>query len=391
MPPAGLGSRHAGNGRAATLSRSTTAATRNAGLDGLRGVAALSVALGHCYVQVTGLALWASHLRDFHAMPASQVLARVLSAFFPSDAAVTVFFVMSGHVLWESFRRKDMRFFRDLPEYASSRIYRLIPLTIASAIPLGLLSSVPASELAQNMLLFSHSMNGVLWSLQAEMVASAMLFALWGLTRGRAWKMLAALALSIAALPFCRGNPNVMFLPAFILGAGISLVPAPLWRNAWLLAAGILVLVFTNVILGHGGVDRCVEMGAAAVVVGGVSQGRLAFLRWRLPLFLGAISYPFYLTHVLGLIAAQPILDTLEFASPYPMIAARAALSIPPVILIAWLLHVLVEVPVQRARPRITWPFAIDWSTRLRPLVRRPMQADVPAVEAPAGQARSKG
>lgn len=353
--------------------QSVTPGRQNADLDGLRGIAALSVALGHCYVQVTGLALWTSHLKDFPSMPASEVVARILSAFFPSDAAVMVFFVMSGHVLWESFRRKEMRFFRDLPEYAGSRIYRLIPLTIVSAIPLGWLSSVPAYELVQNMVLLSHSMNGVLWSLQAEMVASAMLFVLWGLSKGRVPTMLVALLIAIAALPLCRGNPNIMFLPAFILGAGISRVPVRIWRNGWLLAGGVGILVFTNVVLGHGGVDRCVEMAAAMMVVGGVSQGGLPFLRGRLPLFLGAISYPFYLTHVLGLIAAQPILDRLSFGSPYPMIAARAALSIPPAMLIAWVLHVLVEDPVQRARPKLAWPRVIGWPPGRGRFGRRPV------------------
>lgn len=353
---------------------------RNPDLDGLRGLAALSVALGHCYEQVTGLGLWGTSLKNFHAMPTAQVVARVLSAFFPSDAAVMVFFVLSGHVLWSSFRRKNMRFFRDLPDYTSARLYRLLPLTIVSGMAIGLISAAPAYELVRNMILLSHSMNGVLWSLQAEMVASAMLFILWGLTKGTTWKMLVALLLSIAALPFCRGNPLIMFLPAFILGAGISSVPTWVWRSSWLLAAGVVVLVFTNVILGHGGVDRCLEMGGATMVVGAVSEGRLPFLHWRLPLFLGAISYPFYLTHVLGLIMAQPFQDMLHFSSPYPLIAARAVLSIPPTIVIAWLLHVLVEVPVQRARPQIRWPFTIEWSAGLRPLVRRPLQADVPAL-----------
>ena len=339
-------------------SQTPAAASRNPDLDGLRGIAALSVALGHCYVQVTGLTLWTSSLKDFAAMPTSQVVMRVLAAFFPSDAAVMVFFVMSGHVLWESFRRRDMRFFRDLPEYVSARIYRLIPLTIVSVMLLGFISTVPAYEMVNNMLLFSRSMNGVLWSLQAEMVGSAMLFMLWGLTRGRTWKMLVALLLSIVALPYMRGNSSIMFLPAFILGAGVASVPPRLWQSTWLLAAGLAALIFTNVLLGHGGVDRCIEMGAAAIVVGAVSHGRMPFLHKRLPLFLGAISYPFYLNHMLGVIGAQSVLDKLSFGSPYLMIAARAALSIPPIILLAWLLHVLVEVPVQRGRPRIAWTFS---------------------------------
>ena len=111
---------------------------RNHGLDGLRGIAALSVALGHCVVQVTGLALWGTSLRDFPTMPAGDIGMRILSALFPSDAAVMVFFVLSGHVLWGSFQRKKLRFFADLPDYACSRIYRLFPLVIVSALPLGL-------------------------------------------------------------------------------------------------------------------------------------------------------------------------------------------------------------------------------------------------------------
>jgi len=83
----------------------------------------------------------------------------------------------------------------------------------------------------------------------------------------------------------------------------------------------------------------------------------------------------------LGIITAQPVLNALNFCSPYAMIAARAVLTIPPAVLIAWLLHVLVEVPVQRARPKIVWPFTIEWPSRLRPLVRRPMHADVPVTE----------
>jgi peptidoglycan/LPS O-acetylase OafA/YrhL len=168
--------------------------------------------------------------------------------------------------------------------------------------------------------------------------------------------MAVGLAVSVAVLPFFRGNSAVMFLPAFILGAGIPLVPARVSRNVPVLILGIVMLVFTNVVLGHGKVDRCFEMVGAVILVGAVSQGRMPFLRRPVPLFLGAVSYPFYLTHVLGLVAAQPLLDMLHFGSPYPMIAARAALSIPPVILLAWALHVWVEVPVQRAAPRLAWP-----------------------------------
>ncbi|WP_428488533.1 acyltransferase family protein [Rhodopila sp.] len=326
---------------------------RNHGLDGLRGLAALSVALGHCVEQVTGLALWGRSLRDFPSMPAADIVMRLFSTLFPSDAAVMVFFVLSGHVLWASFQRKNLRFFADLPDYACARIYRLFPLTIVAALPLGLLANAPAAELVRNMLLLSTSLNNVLWSLQVEVVASFALFALWGLTRGAGRKLLLALVLAFGVTPLFRGVGPVVFFPAFILGASISSLPARFWRNRWVLGGGIVVLLFSNILTGHGGITRCFEMIGATVLVGAVANGALGFLRWRVPLFLGAISYPFYLTHVIGLILAQPFLDKLPFGSAYAMIAARAMTSIPLTIPLAWALHVLVEDPVLRARPRL--------------------------------------
>jgi peptidoglycan/LPS O-acetylase OafA/YrhL len=326
---------------------------RNPGLDGLRGVAALSVALGHCVVQVTGLGLWNTSLRDFPSMPAADIAMRILSALFPSDAAVMVFFVLSGHVLWGSFRRKHLRFFADLPDYACSRIYRLYPLAIVSALPLGMLTAAPATELVRNMLLLSNSLNTVLWSLQVEVVASLALFAVWGLTRGDARKLLLALIVAFAATPFFRGEGAVVFFPAFLLGASIASVPVRFWHNRWLVAGGVTILVFTNVLLGHGGITRCFEMAGATVLVGAVGSGQLRFLRARVPLFLGAISYPFYLTHIIGIAGAEPFLHALPPMAPLLMIGARAVASIALTIPLAWLLHVFVEDPVLRARPRI--------------------------------------
>ncbi len=356
---------------------------RNQDLDGLRGVAALLVALGHCFLQVTSVTLWTSTIANFPAMPASQIVARLVSTFFPSDAAVMVFFVMSGHVLWESFRKKNMQFVRDLPDYVTARTYRLLPVTIAALLPVSWLTGASGRDLVENMFLFRHDINTVLWSLQVEAVASAVLFVLWGITKGRVWKMLIALLLAIALLPSSRGNSYVVFMPAFILGAGITAIPPWVWRNTYLLFAGLAVLLWSNVFLGHGGIDRCLEIGGAAMVVGAVSQHRLPFLHRPVCLFLGRVSYPFYLTHLIGLILAQPYLNRLHFASAYPMFVMRAALSIPPALFIAWLLHVLVEVPAQRGRPRITWSSIFTWLGQTRQ-TERPLDVSMPMPSPPA-------
>lgn len=337
---------------------------RNPGLDGLRGIAALSVALGHCWLEATGLPLWGTSLRDFPHMPAGAIAERVIAALFPSDAAVTVFFVLSGHVLWQSFARKRMLFWRDLPDYLSARCYRLLPLTIISAIPLGWLANAPTRQLVDNMLLFSHSLNGPLWSLQVEIVASALLFALWGATRGVLWKMALGLLFAALLLPRWHAEPLVMFLPAFILGAGVGAMPPWLWRRRTLLAGAVLALVFANVFLGHGGPDRCVEMLAASVLVGAVGDQRLPSLHSRIPLFLGAISYPFYLTHPLGLAIVRPLVLGLHLGAAWQVAALLAVTSVPLALAIAWALHRLVELPAQQARPRMHWPSLITGQAR---------------------------
>jgi peptidoglycan/LPS O-acetylase OafA/YrhL len=289
-------------------------------------------------------------------MPLSQVVMRLLSTLAPGDAAVMVFFVLSGHVLWESYRRKDMRLGRDLPDYLSARAYRLFPLIIASGVPLGfLVAAAPAGELVRNMLLLSIRLNGVLWSLQVEVVASVALFAMWGITRGRVWALALCFLGIAAAVPFARGEPAIVFLPAFVLGAGIGGVGPRLWRSRLLMAGGIMTLLFSNIPLGHGSLTRVFEILGAVALVGPVSQGCLPFLRWRVPHFLGAISYPFYLCHPVGLGVADRLLGGTFTGWPYADIAARAVVSIALTVPLAWLLHVLVEVPAQRGRPRLAW------------------------------------
>ena len=288
-------------------------------------------------------------------MPGTDIALRLVSLLFPAESAVMVFFVLSGHVLWTSFRRKKLRFFADLPDYVSARVYRLFPLAIMSALPLGLLTEASAKELVMNMLLLHRSLNGVLWSLQVEVVASFALFALWGMTGGTSWKLLLALVMAIVAVPFFRGNPYVVFWPAFILGASISSIPPRVWVRGYIISIGGAGLVVTNLLFGFGGVSRCFEILGATILVGAIAASRFPFLRSRVSLFLGAISYPFYLTHPIGLVLAAPLMQSLSLASPFARVFALALSSMVLAIPFAWLLHVFVEDPVLRARPRIRW------------------------------------
>jgi len=82
--------------------------SRNEGLDGIRGLAALSVALGHCYLVAFGLDIWRATVRDLFTLLPEDIGYRLLSLAFPADPAVMVFFVLSGNVLWQSFVRKRL-------------------------------------------------------------------------------------------------------------------------------------------------------------------------------------------------------------------------------------------------------------------------------------------
>lgn len=325
---------------------------RLAALDGLRGIAALAVALGHCNLSVTGLDLWGRTLRDLPQMPGQEIALRLLYVAFPSDAAVTLFFVLSGHVLWESFVRKRPSLY-DGGDYLVARAYRLLPVAIASALPLCLVRDASALELVANMLLLGTSMNGVLWSLQVEAVCSLAIFLAW-LAAGTSRVRLAALLFAVlAAAPAFRGSNFFLFFPAFLLGALIGAVPGRIWARRSTLAAGLACLLLASLVLSHGAIARPFEMLGAATVIACIRARPLAFLTARPVAFLGAVSYPFYLCHTFGLELAVRVEAGLNLADPFARIAVLALVSVPVALALAWFLHVAVELPAMRARPRI--------------------------------------
>ena len=195
----------------------------------------------------------------------------------------------------------------------------------------------------------------MLWSLQAEAVGSVFIAAAWLLSRGRLTPMLAILALSLAALPFARGS-LIVFMPAFILGALIGQVSPKIWQSRTLFAAGLLVLVSTNVILGHGHVARLPEMAGAVAVVSCMGTRPLALLRTRISKFLGAVSYPFYLIHPAGMLLAADLLPALPPLPTLARILIFAVVSIGAALPAAWALHHAVELPAMSLARRLRRP-----------------------------------
>lgn len=322
---------------------------RNQALDGLRGVAALSVAVGHCYLGVTGLALWGTSLRDFPHMTPAEISLRLVSTLFPNDAAVMAFFVLSGHVLWRSLGCRRPGFL----DYVLARLLRLLPMTLVTTALIGLVAGAGVSEIIRNGLLFDKSLNGMLWSLQVEIIASVGLFVVWLVAGDHRWRLLALLIVSFALTPVFRGVGAVVFFPAFLLGASVDAIPERVARHWALLGGAILALLFANVVFGHGGVARVFEMLGATSLVAAVARGRFGFLRSRLGIFLGAISYPFYLSHLLGSGVAEHLADYFPGLSPVEVFAFITVVSVGLTVILAWLLHVFIEDPAMRLRPML--------------------------------------
>ena len=325
---------------------------RNIALDGVRGLAALSVALGHCMLIVAGMEVWSKTAFDFPAMQAQEIAGRLMHLLFPGNGAVMVFFVLSGYVLWGSFARKRPTT-ADVPDYIVARLFRLLPLVVATTLLYWLVTSPSPGELIANMLLLSTGMNKVLWSLQVEMIGSMVIFIAWLAARNDPIKLFIALCVVAAAVPFFRGNQFVVYLPAFLLGALIHHVPARIWQSRALLVAALLVLLLPSIVFSYRGVTRLLEILAAAAIVGCVAAQRPPLLESAPIKFLGAVSYPFYLTHPLGMAGA------LNFIGPLPgmnflfQFGVYALVSLLISLPVAWLLHVTVEMPALRWRPRL--------------------------------------
>jgi peptidoglycan/LPS O-acetylase OafA/YrhL len=271
---------------------------------------------------------------------------------FPGNGAVMVFFVLSGYVLWGSFARKRPTT-ADVPDYIVARLFRLLPLVVATTLLYWLVTSPSPGELIANMLLLSTGMNKVLWSLQVEMIGSMVIFIAWLAARNDPTKLFIALCVVAAAVPFFRGNQFVVYLPAFLLGALIHHVPARIWQSRALLVAALLVLLLPSIVFSYRGVTRLLEILAAAAIVGCVAAQRPPLLESAPIKFLGAVSYPFYLTHPLGMAGA------LNFIGPLPgmnflfQFGVYALVSLLISLPVAWLLHVTVEMPALRWRPRL--------------------------------------
>jgi peptidoglycan/LPS O-acetylase OafA/YrhL len=318
------------------------------GLEGLRGLACLAVAIGHftfvffpylgtLYRPVPG-ATPAFEFEKWVSLPP-------FSLVYSAGAAVAVFFVMSGYVLTTKFfatgevgplqAAAAKRYIRlVLPSFAwvvlAWILWRTGAIITARANTIGAAGWVsswyvgPFSFLNvfTNGLvgapLFAHTqLNPPLWTIQVELIGSILLFAMFALFGRRPILLLGWFAFFADVLGF--KGPGTLFYLAFLVGAFLTpwlqkhqrlsvvfifvglvgvaynLTPAFAWLRTFQLPdlsptgpnIGTFAQAFWNTI------------GAILLVAGVIgSRGAGRLLGSRVPVFLGKISFSVYIVHM---------------------------------------------------------------------------------------------
>lgn len=338
---------------------------RNRNLDGLRGIAALAVIAGHCELHYGGVPAFMLKLSDFPTQSLNQIFGRLWYSLFPGDAAVVVFFALSGYVLSQALERKgDAPHIAFIP-YVVKRLFRLWPAGIVAGAVLALLVPMDLKTTIGSMLLFNSDHNGPVHSLQIEWFGFFLIFILWAANS-------AVFALVVMGLFFAYFKHPVAFFapwgdyitlgPAFVLGYLIPRVSKTFWAIRPLPWIALSVLMLSDLYLGRVVSVRVFDCFAAFVLVGSMTARQSTFLESRPVQFVGKISYPMYLLGIPATTIAAWLVDsafagqilprTDLFAlahTPQPYMAAKsavlAAASIVLAIIMGWITHKIAEAP----------------------------------------------
>ena len=332
-------------------------------IESVRGIAALTVA---CLHAVTPL---------FEHPPPSGldgVGLFAIKAVTNGYGAVVAFFVISGFVLARSLERNF-----EAKAFAIARAFRLIPAAVVTVGVFFVLyavwghfvysASYSVLNVVLNMLMLRADINGVMWSMKAEVIATSLIFVCsWiGLTGRSRW--LLAIAAALFALSFvgeyCHAlgdDTNLGPLFAFPIGVwlhfeGRKLVSGLSTGSATLVAcAAVLVFCgcsFFNTVASLGLLAECLSAATLiALIAFRETDAIFAPLDHLIVRFYGKISYSFYLLHPLSLWSTARVIDYLQWGGlPVSVIAVTvAAYSIAVTTPFAYLNWRLVELPFIR-------------------------------------------
>ncbi|GLW08798.1 hypothetical protein Misp01_39280 [Microtetraspora sp. NBRC 13810] len=366
----------AGREAVARVSAAGAAGGRLAGLDGVRGIAALFVVLHHC---------WLMSFPGFPSGAGPAWLAWLGYGHF----AVAVFIVLSGFSLAAGPARRGMRL-GGLRAFARRRAWRILPpywaalafsLVIAWTLVPQPGEGVPT---ARSVVVFglllqdvfgSPSPNGALWSIAVEaqlyLVFPVLLLVV---RRAGAVVMLAAVTAVVtvvgvlapvvpAAGLLLRFTPQFAALFALgVVAAGVLAAGARWRRVPWHLLAPVAALPPLALIAVRGtewAVERFFWLDlaigpAVGLLLAGLATGRPAvlvrLLDSRPVRALGSFSYSLYLTHAPVVVVLSVLVLAPRIAPGLPLFLATLALAVPVTLLVARVFAGLFEIPFQRHR-----------------------------------------
>lgn len=295
-------------------------------LEALRGCAAIAVVGFHAYA-----------MRN--------------ETFVTGMAPVVMFFVLSGFVLARSLERDP-----NPRRYLRNRIFRLLPASAASVLLftvlyknfgfyVGFEPSFDWVNVLLNALMIRSDINGVMWSLTIECLATPLILASFLTYKSYGPRPLVALCAILFAIsswgPYVHllgGYTNLAPLYAFVVGVLLHFAPRPKQALQFLVVGSFVSLVMflacglrkqtALTILGE------VISSAAIIYLVAISDGTkfFAVLDTAPTRLVGRISYSFYLLHMIGLSLAGTL-----FNNSLLLFFAALVLTIP-MASVSWLL-----------------------------------------------------
>ncbi|GIH69061.1 acyltransferase family protein [Sphaerimonospora thailandensis] len=350
---------------------------RLAGLDGIRGLAALFVVLHHC------------RLTSFPGFPADTGPGW-LSWLLYGHFAVVLFIVLSGFSLAVSPARSDWRL-GGLRRFAARRAWRILPpywgalafsLVVAwTLVPqpgegVPTLKSVVLYGLLLQDIAGSPSPNGAFWSIAVEaQLYLAFPIMIFVLRRAGAVVLLGIVTALVAMIgllspevpavaTLMRLTPQFAALFAIGIVAAMILTRPKRAARPWSLAAlaaltavPVVVLICVNGPAWTAAHFFWIDLAigpAAGLALASVATGRpvgLVRLLDAAPIrALGRISYSLYLTHAPIVVVLSTMVIAPRVAPGIPAFLTTVAVAVPVSLLVAWLFSTVFEFPFLRHR-----------------------------------------
>ncbi len=346
-------------------------------LEGLRGLAALSVALAHHFGTFcigNNRAYW---LTPFLSEPAGGKVFTLITCIFSPGLAVVLFFILSGFVLAKSVHSLPTINAENIAAFYIKRLFRIFPVHIVCLVIFTCLllafpvqphnsysdfyytafpGNISLKEFIKNLLLHNATLNTVIWTLPIEVVGSLFVpvFCIINTRLNDTSKLLLLLLLVLAGGLYVEHN-SIKYLFCFYLGTILPYFYSSIsgkWSGyifvSGLLFSSVITFLQTSYSVSYA-LDIFRALSGILIIVPLVlhQSNRLkAVFSSRPVMRLGATSYSFYLIHlsVLYLFAKLPWLLQLADTSGSWSATLLLLLSIPTSYLVSKALYQYVEV-----------------------------------------------